>query len=119
MPNINNDVIDLEFSNDNSTDMNIIPLFRYENNSLVDTNPFSTFSESNNNCSLSVISGNDASLNDDNSNSVDNDMSFSEYNSNENTGDLNASRYQYNLHVGACFDNWLSVDSFMHSYCLE
>ncbi|KAF0460235.1 hypothetical protein F8M41_000638 [Gigaspora margarita] len=73
--------------------MNIIHLSRYENNSLVDTNPFSTFSESNNDRLLSVIPGNNASLHDDNSNSVDNDMSFSECNSNDNTCDLNASRY--------------------------
>ena len=27
--------------------------------------------------------------------------------------------YQYNLAVGDCFDDWLSVDAFMHQYCLE
>jgi len=27
--------------------------------------------------------------------------------------------YQYNLIVGDCFDDWLSVNAFMHQYCLE
>ena len=27
--------------------------------------------------------------------------------------------YQYNLHVGDKFDDWPSVDIFMHNYCKE
>ena len=27
--------------------------------------------------------------------------------------------YQYSLTVGDCFDDWLSVDTFMYQYCLE
>jgi len=27
--------------------------------------------------------------------------------------------YQYNLTVGNCFDDWLSVDAFMHQYYLK
>jgi len=27
--------------------------------------------------------------------------------------------YQYNLSVGDSFDNWVSVDMFIHNYCLE
>ncbi|CAB4423846.1 unnamed protein product [Rhizophagus irregularis] len=32
---------------------------------------------------------------------------------------LNCSSYQYNLCVGDSFDNWTSVDTFLHNYCLE
>ena len=27
--------------------------------------------------------------------------------------------YQYNLRIGDKFDDWSSVDKFMHNYCLE
>ncbi|CAG8621800.1 8796_t:CDS:1, partial [Gigaspora rosea] len=36
-----------------------------------------------------------------------------------NSGDINASNYQYNLRVEVPFDNWQSVDTFVHNYCLE
>ncbi|CAG8803275.1 17775_t:CDS:1, partial [Gigaspora rosea] len=39
--------------------------------------------------------------------------------SNDNYRDLNTSGYQYSLHIGSCFDNWLSVDSFIYNYCLK
>ncbi|CAG8676205.1 12298_t:CDS:1 [Funneliformis caledonium] len=31
----------------------------------------------------------------------------------------NPFNYQYNLAVGDSFDDWLSVDAFMHQYCFE
>ncbi|UZO08139.1 uncharacterized protein OCT59_028403 [Rhizophagus irregularis] len=40
--------------------------------------------------------------------------------SDDNSETLNSSLiYQYNLYVGDIFDNWQSVDAFMHQYCLE
>ena len=30
-----------------------------------------------------------------------------------------SSVYQYNLHIGDIFDDWQSVDTFIHQYCLE
>jgi hypothetical protein len=30
-----------------------------------------------------------------------------------------SSIYQYNLHIGDVFDDWKSVDTFIHQYCLE
>jgi hypothetical protein len=39
--------------------------------------------------------------------------------SNNNFNSIGTSNYQYNLAIGDCFDDWLSVDAFMHQYCLE
>ncbi|CAG8727317.1 18899_t:CDS:2, partial [Dentiscutata erythropus] len=107
------------FFNDNSGDMNLISSFGYENNNLVNTSLFSAFSEFNNDRSPFVIHRNNASFNDHNRDLVDSDISFSEDNCNDNSDNLNISRYQHNLYVNAYFDNWLSVDSFIHNYCLE
>ena len=30
-----------------------------------------------------------------------------------------SNKYQYNLEVGDCFDDWSSVDTFIHQYCFE
>ena len=46
-----------------------------------------------------------------------NDDTFSEYSSDEL--DELTSAYQYNLKKGDIFDDWQSVDTFMHQYCLE
>ena len=35
------------------------------------------------------------------------------------TNNSECSAYQYNLNVGDTFDDWESVDKFMHGYCLE
>ncbi|CAB5359713.1 unnamed protein product [Rhizophagus irregularis] len=38
----------------------------------------------------------------------------------ETTSNINSSNnYQYNLTVGDYFDDWSSVDAFIHNYCLE
>ncbi|RGB22745.1 hypothetical protein C1646_775610 [Rhizophagus diaphanus] len=38
----------------------------------------------------------------------------------ESTSNINSSNnYQYNLTVGDYFDDWSSVDAFIHNYCLE
>src|SRR5581483_10871962 len=36
-----------------------------------------------------------------------------------NTNNSDCSTYQYNLCIGDNFDDWESVDRFMHKYCLE
>ena len=51
-------------------------------------------------------------LNNPNNNNLD----FSENISEKTNG---SSIYQYNLNVGDIFDNWQSVDTFIHQYCLE
>ena len=32
---------------------------------------------------------------------------------------ITSNKYQYNLEVGDCFDDWSSVDTFIHQYCFE
>ena len=48
--------------------------------------------------------------------SNNNNLDFSENIFEETNG---SSIYQYNLNVGDIFDDWQSVDTFIHQYCLE
>ncbi|CAG8832163.1 651_t:CDS:2, partial [Gigaspora margarita] len=69
--------------------------------------------EDNNNPSPLFEDGTNSSLFEDDNNFNTNSSSFTENDNNLNTS------YQYNLSVGNYFDDWPSVDRFMHNYCLE
>src|ERR1051325_3185600 len=47
----------------------------------------------------------------------DNNLDFLEDNLEE--PNFSSTVYQYNLHVGDIFDDWQSVNTFIHQYCLE
>ncbi|CAG8624074.1 11694_t:CDS:2 [Dentiscutata erythropus] len=107
-------------SNDNFEDTNLSPPSGYvEENKLVNTRLFSPLSESNNNCLPISIHGNNENNTSFNEHDSDFDNTETSILSNDNYGDLNTSGYQYNLRLGSCFDDWLSVDNFIHNYCLE
>ena len=56
----------------------------------------------------------------DNSILNDNNITVVNENLNETSSHIVTSEeYQYNLHVGDNFDDWESVDTFIHQYCLE
>ncbi|CAG8748177.1 16033_t:CDS:2, partial [Racocetra persica] len=99
------------------------------NNSIVNTNLLSPFTEYNDNQFSNY--GNNSSLFDDdnpsllfedsnNSSLFEDDDNFNTSSSSLTENDNNPSiSYQYNLNVGNYFDDWSSVDRFIHNYCLE
>ena len=90
--------------NDSFTDINILlnsePLF---NENFIEVAPNSEPFPNDNFTDID-ISPNPKQLIDDNFESISN---------------LNSNDYQYNLAEGDYFDDWESVDIFMHKYCLE
>ncbi|CAG8672965.1 22025_t:CDS:2, partial [Racocetra persica] len=96
---------------------------------IVNTNLLSLFTEYNDNQFSNY--GNNSSLFDDdnslplfenNNNSLlfEDDDNFNTSSSSLTENDNNPSiSYQYNLNVENYFDDWLSVDRFMHNYCLK
>src|SRR5687768_6937344 len=49
--------------------------------------------------------------------SISTNTDTSTFTNNTNTSDCFT--YQYNLYIGDSFDDWESVNRFMHEYCLE
>jgi hypothetical protein len=89
--------------NINFTDINISPNPGEVNISALNSEPLS-----NDNFTNINISPNPKQPVDDN---------FLHFESTSNINSLN--NYQYNLTVGDYFDDWSSVDAFIHNYCLE
>lgn len=57
-----------------------------------------------------------------NVNNISQNSESPDYSDDDNIDPLSSTtsnKYQYNLEVGDCFDDWPSVDTFIHQYCFE
>ncbi|CAG8766342.1 7101_t:CDS:1, partial [Gigaspora rosea] len=122
VPDIFNDINPSSLSDNEDSNIiinkNLYPsLSNYDDSVIFNTNLLPLAENSNNHPSFSICGDNFLSLYEYVDN-VDTNILLLFENSN-NSGNINASNYQYNLHVGDSFDDWRSVDTFIHNYCLK